>query len=192
MEDWIQAIALLIFIVASGASSLLSNWREEQKKKKQNQDTSSIPEPIPSFDGPSRPVSKPRERKYSSPEPAPSPAPMDAEPEMPKRETLSDIFRELFEVELPKPVLMEPEEVKPKPRPRKPPKKSAQPPQPATPPRLEPVRLAHVETVAKPRRSVLEYYAKQAQTDPLRSAIILSEIIGPPVSLRKGNPARLS
>jgi len=197
--DIVQALAILVLVLASAASSVFTNYRERQKKSR-NIASEADSQPLAPVNQPSKQKSTwvgqtesrqmPNERQYMPNESkkmpgqrtaAPDTASEVAEPPLKKKDVIGDIFRELFEIDIEKPEIVGPseeelemmaqeEERRAKQKLRK--KKDQLEKSKAAMMRLAQSRI---ETPAV--NPVLAYYAADAAANPLRSSVVLSEIM---------------
>ena len=216
MDDLIQAIAIIIIFGASIISSLMSTWRERQKKLEEQNESQTPPMPKPVQTVKPRPMQAKRPNQQENPSPVAMPEwnskslqpqrpgressfPSQMEQESPKEDMMRKVFKEIFDIDLPQPELERPTRPvsdmemidRPKPKPKPSPPKSAY--------KLQPVAVeggaiaAHdrvkTETASKPVsvHPVLARLMREGQTNPLRSAFIVAEILRPPVAMRNMN-----
>lgn len=193
--DLIQALAFILFALVTGAASFFSKMREAQKKKEMEREIASSEKMSP----------RPPARKNASLPPyktlSPKEQPSESSPNPPQEtksaaDTLREIFRDLFDEPLPEPIPMEPspaewdERQKKKKLKQKAVKKQAQAVEQPAPPPIPTKKDRYISTLApvvkaeSQGRKVLRRYMDMANENPLRAAIILSEIIQPPVCLR--------
>ncbi|MBD3266436.1 hypothetical protein GF373_07175 [bacterium] len=213
-SDLISTLALLLFVLLSGASSILTNRREAKKREK-----TPAPKPAPrkqtkpqspqeTYQGEYKQQQKAPAKQYQEytkpswqtqtadrtapTEPMESPLPAEEDKSDPMRE----IFRELFNIELPKPEPTQEEieareEKKRRERIHRQNKKRQQEKSrrgyKSIPQKVKPVTITRKKEDKRGGVPVLEKYAAEAKDTPLRSAVVLSEIIQPPVSLRSGD-----
>ncbi|MDP8246409.1 MAG: hypothetical protein P9L94_20160 [Candidatus Hinthialibacter antarcticus] len=97
-----------------------------------------------------------------------------------KKDLMTEIFKAFMEVEEPE-IVMEPAPPKPK-RAPKPQKRKAET-KPAKKPPMTPARLAEITTPTHAHHPMFSQLAKQAEANPLRVAVVLSEILKRPRSL---------
>jgi hypothetical protein len=203
MDDAIQALAVLVFIIISVVSSLINTY-QESKKKKQREQQKQRPQqkPHPAASQPRKqpvPPTKPAYPQKWSPSPQQKSAPPAERAEESERHDSGrkarDILREFLDVELPQVVPAEPtqeelEEQERKRQQRQRAKKRAfkkqeqhKGYQSTIPNIIPPITLSQRGQAAGPNQT-LQRLTKGAEKNPVRAAILLSEIIRPPVSIR--------
>ncbi len=196
MEDVIQILAFLVFIIVSGIISTSKKMREQQKDKP----IDSLPPvaaPIPKTLNSETPVWQKQDRqlsKRSATPPNPMRQPVSPAPQAEEEPMWSKMLREMLDIEktpVPEPVSVPPQTLQPQSkqtfvRKKKGAEKSVQNDKPPIPPQPRTIPLpAKKDVVLIPQPSPLAVISARAANEPLRAAILLSEIIGPPRAKRR-------
>lgn len=195
MEDVIQILAFLVFIIVSGIISTSKKMREQQKDKPIDT-LPPVATPIPKTLNSEPPARQNQDRQKSNRSVTPptpkrqptSPAPQAEEPMWAK------MLREMLDIEktpVPEPVSVPPQTLQPQSkqtfvRKKKGAEKSVQSDNPPIPPQPRTIPLpAQKEVVLFQQPTPLAVISARAANEPLRAAILLSEIIGPPRAKRR-------
>ena len=101
-----------------------------------------------------------------------------------KKDLVTEIFKAFMETEEPE-IVMEPAPPEPKlaPKPKPKPSRTKSEPKSVKQKPMTPVQLAHLTTPTQAHHPLFSQLAKQAEANPLRVAVVLSEILKRPRSL---------
>ncbi len=196
MDDFIQVIVILIFVLAGGLQALSKNFRESQKKKGETEKPEAPPvqnrgqmppmrdrtAPMrkPPFQQPKTQTSPPLQRTEYTHEPEPQGEISEPLPQQQEESPLTRMLKEFLDV--PEPEIVTPVPEPPKKKKIKKKKTQAKKPTPAT------LALPVEMPVPRPAPTRLAAIVKNAEREPLRTGIILSEILSPPRALRQYKP----
>ncbi len=131
-----------------------------------------------------KPIQKRRPiQERPKPQPQPDEVLVETLPQAEKEKDLvTEIFKAFMETEEPE-IVMEPEPPKPKKAPKPQPKKESVKKKPVEKPALSPMELARLTSPTKSHHRLFTQLAKQAEVNPLRVAVVLSEVLRRPRSL---------
>jgi len=204
MDNLIELVVILAFLILGGMQNFFKNLRGSEEEKDTPSDSLEIPQrPVtrepraPLFPSRTRAPQPPRPPRAERPRPIPARRiPAEAarptvteQPPQRQESTLMKVLRELLEVEEMPEVVDEPRprrrrRVKPE-APQSPP--PVFPPQPAVPKRVAPAVKLAVTTGPSPLSLIL----RRAEKEPLRTAVVLSEILKAPRGMQPfTGPAR--